>query len=87
MMNFTCLPTNLNDSTDSLSKNAKIVYVYGCILQCDSWGILPNAVDLMSYKIGLDKQDIETAIAELIKTGHLIPIANGTLLAVEDFVI
>ena len=87
MMNFTCLPTNLNDSTDTLSKNAKIVYVYGCILQCDSWGILPNAVDLMSYKIGLDRKEVESAINELVKTGHLVLIANDTLIAVEDYVI
>ena len=86
-MNLICIPTNLNDTTDILTKNAKIVLVYGCITQADSWGILPNQVDLMAYKIGLDRQDIETALAELTKTGHIIPIANGTLLAVEDFVI
>jgi hypothetical protein len=87
MMNFTCLPTNLNDTTDILSKNAKIVLVYGCILQCDSWGVLPYQIDLMSHKIGLGRNDVQSAIDELVKTGHLILIANDSLLVVEDFVI
>ena len=41
----------------------------------------------MSYKIGLDRIEVESAINELVKTGHLVLIANDTLIAVEDYVI
>ena len=55
MNNHVLIPTNLNDTTDTLTKNAKIVFVYGCLTQCDSWGILPNQPNLMAYKIGLNR--------------------------------
>ena len=87
MNNHVLIPTNLNDTTDTLTKNAKIVFVYGCLTQCDSWGILPNQPNLMAYKIGLSEQEVADAVKELDKVGLLVLFNRNTLLAVMDFVL
>ena len=85
MNNHVLIPTNLNDTTDTLTKNAKIVFVYGCLTQCDSWGILPNQPNLMAYKIGLSEQEVADAVIELDRVGLLVLFNHNTLLAVMDF--
>ena len=87
MNNHVLIPTNLNDTTDTLTKNAKIVFVYGCLTQCDSWGILPNQPNLMAYKIGLSEQEVADAVKELDKVGLIVLFNRNTLLAVMDFVL
>ena len=51
MNNHVLIPTNINDITDSLSLNTKVVYIYGCLTQCDSWGIMVNNQNLIANKM------------------------------------
>ena len=87
MNNHVLIPTNLNDSTETLTKNAKIVFVYGLLCQCDSWGILPLNTNLTSYKIGLEENEVAEAIKELDKVGLIVRFNKNTLIAIQDFVL
>ena len=87
MNNHVLIPTNLNDSTETLTKNAKIVLVYGLLCQCDSWGILPLNTNLTSYKIGLEEHEVAEAILELDQVGLIILFNQNTLIAIQDFVL
>jgi hypothetical protein len=86
MNNHVLIPTNLNDITDTLTKNAKIVLAYGCLTQCDSWGILTYQSKLMSYKIGLEQHEVVEGVAELDKAGLIVIFNHDTLIAIMDFV-
>ena len=85
MNNHVLIPTNLNDSTETLTKNAKIVFVYGLLCQCDSWGILPLNTNLTSYKIGLEENEVAEALIELDKVGLIVRFNKNTSIAIQDF--
>ena len=86
MNNHVLIPTNLNDYTETLTKSAKIVLAYGCLTQCDSWGILTYQSDLMGYKIGLERKEVVAGVEELEKAGLIVLFNRKTLIAIMDFV-
>ena len=86
MNNGALIPTNINDFTDSLSKTARVVYAFGCITQCDSWGAIVNNPELIANKVALPINQVEQAYKDLEATGLIVYIANGTIIIVKDFV-
>ena len=86
MNNHALIPTNINDFTDSLSLTTRVVYVYGCITQCDSWGCVVNSPDLIANKLLLPVNQIEKAYKDLEATGLILYIANRSIIIVKDFV-
>ena len=86
MNNHVLIPTNINDITDSLSLNTKVVYIYGCLTQCDSWGCVVNSPDLIANKLLLPVNQIEKAYKDLEATGLILYIANRSIIIVKDFV-
>ena len=86
MNNHALIPTNINDFTDSLSLTTRVVYVYGCITQCDSWGCIVNSPDLIANKLLLPVNQIEKAYKDLEATGLILYIANRSIIIVKDFV-
>ena len=81
------IPTNISDLTETLTKDAKILYVYQCISQCDSYGVLQRNDRLMGDREGIAEEDVKSALNELEKMGLIVFIANRLLLVVQDFVI
>jgi len=59
------IPTNISDLTETLTKDAKIIYVYQCISQCDSYGVLQRNDRLMSDREGIPEDDVQSALHEL----------------------
>jgi len=86
MNNHALIPTNINDFTDSLSLTTRVVYVYGCITQCDSWGCVVNSPDLIANKLLLPVNQVEKAYKDLEATGLILYIANRGIIIVKDFV-
>jgi len=86
MNNGALIPTNINDFTDSLSCTTRVVYVYGCITQCDSWGCIVNSPNLIADKIGLPVDDVKKSYRDLEQTGLILYIANRGIIIVKDFV-
>ena len=86
MNNHALIPTNINDFTDSLSLTTRVVYVYGCITQCDSWGCIVNSPNLIADKIGLPVDDVKKSYRDLEQTGLILYIANRGIIIVKDFV-
>jgi hypothetical protein len=87
MNNEVLVPTNLCDFTETLSKDAKILFVYQCICQCDSWGVLQRNDRLMSDREGIPENDVKSALQELEKMGLIVLIHNRLLIVVQDFVV
>ena len=87
MNNEVLVPTNLSDDTETLTKDAKILYVYQCICQCDSWGVLQRNDRLMSDREGIPEEDVKSALHELEKLDLIVLIHNRLLIVVQDFVV
>ena len=81
MNNHVLIPTNLNDSTETLTKNAD-KFVYGLLCQCDSQNLTLNT-NLTSYKIGLEENEVAEAIKELDKVGLIVRFNKNTLIAIQ----
>ena len=86
MNNHVLIPTNINDITDSLSLNTKVVYIYGCLTQCDSWGIMVNNQNLIANKIGLDETKVIKSFEDLERVGLIKYFSNRNLISITDFV-
>lgn len=86
MNNHVLIPTNINDITDSLSLNTKVVYIYGCLTQCDSWGIMVNNQNLIANKIGLEETKVIQSFEDLETVGLIKYFSNHNLIAITDFV-